>query len=382
MVFDKRFVAVIAAGFAAFLNLYPPQPLLPQLEEAFGLASGGAAITVSAGTLGVALLAPVAGVVTDIVGRARVMTIAVLALGAATVLSGTADSLGSMLVWRFACGLFIPGIVAAAVGSLGDDPDPRHAAKAAGQYISGTVLGGFSGRFLAGLIADFFGWRMAFYAIGVLTILLLPLILPGMKQTHAHPHGSVREALIAAAGHLHNPQLLATFAIGFGLLFALVATFTYAALRLAQEPFRFSPSALGSVFAVYLLGVAVTPFTGRWIAASGRARVATIATSLGIAGIVTTLVPNATIIVAGLAVSSVGIFILQAIATGFVPTAAQHAKSAAVGLYTSAYYFGGSIGAIAPALLWRHFGWTPVVGVIVVAQLVLMTLARRLWRRG
>ena len=56
-----------------------------------------------------------------------------------------------MLAWRFACGLFIPGIVAAAVGSLGDDPDPRHAAKAAGQYISGTVLGGFSGRFIAGV---------------------------------------------------------------------------------------------------------------------------------------------------------------------------------------------------------------------------------------
>lgn len=232
---DQRFVAVIAAGFAAFLNLYPPQPLLPQLEEAFGLPSGGAAIAVSAGTLGVALLAPLAGVVTDIVGRARVMTIAVIALGTATILSGTAQSLGSMLAWRFACGLFIPGIVAAAVGSLGDDPDPRHAAKAAGQYISGTVLGGFSGRFLAGVIADFFGWRVAFYAIGVLTILLLPLILPGMKQAHVHAHGSVRDALIAAAGHLRNRQLLATFAIGFGLLFTLIATFTYAALRLAAE---------------------------------------------------------------------------------------------------------------------------------------------------
>jgi YNFM family putative membrane transporter len=380
MTLDRPRIAIVAAGFGAFLNLYPPQPLLPQLEAAFGLASGGAAVTVSAGTLAVALLAPFAGVVTDLAGRLRVMAISIIGLGLATILSGTAHSLGEMLAWRFACGLFIPGIVAAAVGSLGEDPDPRHAARAAGQYISGTVLGGFSGRFLAGLITDLAGWRTAFYCIGLLTLFLLPVILPGMKQAAAHPHATVGSTLQAAAGHLRNRRLLALFAIGFGLLFALVGTFTYAALLLAAPPYHFSPAALGSIFAVYLVGVAVTPFTGKWIGRHGRGALATAAMMFAMAGIALTLLPSAAVIVIGLAVSSGGIFMLQALATGFVPTAADGAKAAAVGLYTSAYYFGGSIGAVAPALLWRAFGWNSVVPLLAAVHLALLVLARRLWR--
>jgi predicted MFS family arabinose efflux permease len=381
MSFDQRRAAVVTAGFAAFLNLYPPQALLPQLEQAFGVASGGATITVAAGPLSVALLAPFAGIVTDIAGRARMMAIAITGLGAATILSGTAHSLGEMLLWRLACGLFVPGIVAAAAGSLGDDPDPRHAARAAGQYIAGTVLGGFSGRFLAGLLTEYLGWRAAFYVIGGLTLALLPLVLPGMRLAGLpHAPSPPREALRAATAHLRNRPLVTAFAIGFGLLFSLVATFTYAALHLAAPPYLLSPAAIGSMFAAYLVGVVLTPFTGRWVAAYGRARVATIGMTLAILGILLTLAGGASLILTGLAVSCGGIFMLQALATGFVPVAASQAKSAAVGLYTSAYYFGGSVGAIAPAHIWQRYGWPGCVALLVAVHLALLLVARRLWR--
>jgi predicted MFS family arabinose efflux permease len=380
MPFDQRRSAVVTAGFAAFLNLYPPQALLPQLDQAFGVASGGATVTVAAGPLSVALVAPFAGIVTDIVGRARMMAVAMTGLGLATILSGTAHSLGEMLFWRFACGLFVPGIVAAAAGSLGDDPDPRQAARAAGHYIAGTVLGGFSGRFLAGFVAEYLGWREAFYVIGGATLALLPLVIPGMRLADpTHAPSPPREALRAAASHFRNRRLIAAFGIGFGLLCSLVATFTYAALHLAAPPYSLSPAAIGSMFAAYLVGVVLTPFTGRWVAAYGRSKVATVGMGFAILGILLTLLGGASVILFGLAVSCGGIFMLQALATGFVPTAAGHAKSAAVGLYTSAYYFGGSVGAIAPALVWQRFGWPGCVGFIVVVHLALLLVARRLW---
>ena len=380
MPFDQRRAAVVMAGFAAFLNLYPPQALLPQLEQAFGVGSGGATVTVSAGALSVALLAPFAGIVADIVGRARVMAIAMTGLGLATILSGTANSVGEMLFWRFACGLFVPGIVAAAAGSLGDDPDPGHAVRAAGQYIAGTVLGGFSGRFLAGFITEYLGWRAAFYGIGGLTLALLPVVIPGIRLAgRSHPPPRPRDAFRAAAAHLGNRRLLAAFSIGFGLLFALVGTFTYAALHLAAPPYSLSPAAIGSVFAVYLVGVALTPFTGKWVAAHGRRKVATVGMTFAILGILLTLLGGVPVIITGLAVSCGGTFMLQALATGFVPTAATQAKSAAVGLYTSAYYFGGSVGAIAPSLVWQRFGWPGCVAFLVIVHLTLLLVARRLW---
>ena len=55
--------------------------------------------------------------------------------------------------------------------------------------------------------------------------------------------------------HLRNPRLLATYAVGFGVLFNFIATFTYLSFHLAAPPFNKSPAFLGSIFVVYLVGL-------------------------------------------------------------------------------------------------------------------------------
>ena len=54
----------------------------------------------------------------------------------------------------------------------------------------------------------------------------------------------------AAYTHLKNSRLLATYCIGFCVLFSLVATFTYITFYLAEPPFHLEPAALGSIFFV------------------------------------------------------------------------------------------------------------------------------------
>jgi MFS family permease len=370
----------VAAGFGAFLNLYPPQALLPELEIAFGTGPGGAAATVAAGTLAVAVAGPFAGLVADLLGRRAVIAAATAALAAATMLTGTADTLGEMLVWRLISGCFVPGILASAVGALGDETEPGEAARIAGYYISGTLLGGFSGRFLAGVLAEYFGWRAAFFALGALTLVLVPLLLAGIPRsaTTKAEHRSV--ALRGALAHLRNARLLATFAIGFGMLFAVMVTFTYAPLHLAAPPYRLSSAQLGSVFAVYLVGIVVTPLTGSLIARFGRRRLSTAAAILAMVGIATTLVGSVPIIVAGLAISSSGLFLIQSLATGFIPAAAAEAKSTAAGLYSSFYYLGGTLGAVVPALIWKPFGWPGCVALLVATHVTLVLICRTLWR--
>ena len=46
---------------------------------------------------------------------------------------------------------------------------------------------------------------------------------------------SVRQML----AHFRNKQLLATYAVGFGVLFNFIATFTYISFRLAAAPVQF-----------------------------------------------------------------------------------------------------------------------------------------------
>ncbi len=67
------------------------------------------------------------------------------------------------------------------------------------------------------------------------------------------------------ATHVRNRQLVATYAIGFCILCAQIATFTYVTFHLAAPPFGLSTAALGWIFVTYLLGAVVTPVAGAWI---------------------------------------------------------------------------------------------------------------------
>ncbi len=71
-------------------------------------------------------------------------------------------------------------------------------------------------------------------------------------------------------GHLRNPQLLATYAVGFGTLFTFVALFTYVNFVLAAPPFNLTPTLLGAIFVTYLAGAVTVLGLGRAIARFGR----------------------------------------------------------------------------------------------------------------
>src|SRR5262249_60755072 len=69
MAFDFRRLAVALSGFCTFLNLYSPQALLPELSREFGASAAEISTIMTAGTLAVALTAPITGAIADVVGR-------------------------------------------------------------------------------------------------------------------------------------------------------------------------------------------------------------------------------------------------------------------------------------------------------------------------
>src|SRR5262249_49814820 len=80
------YLAVAAAGFCAFLNLYAPQSLLPLLASEFGVGAALISTIMTAGTLAIALTAPFTGVVADVLGRKRVISVAMFAVVIPTAL--------------------------------------------------------------------------------------------------------------------------------------------------------------------------------------------------------------------------------------------------------------------------------------------------------
>lgn len=256
--------ALFITGFGTFVNLYAPQPLLPRFRQIFAASELQVSLMVSAPVLAVALAAPLVGLAADAVGRKRVIVCALLAAALPTAFAGFATTLNQLIAWRFAQGLFIPGIIAVAMAYVSEE-SPRHlAGSTMATYVTGTVVGGFAGRFASGLIAPHWGWRAAFVVLGGATFaggLATWALLP--RSTRFVAQNGDGATLRGLRAHLHNRQLLATFAVGFNVLFSLVGAFTYVNFYLADKPFSLGAAALSSIFGVYLIGAVLTPIAGR-----------------------------------------------------------------------------------------------------------------------
>jgi len=338
-------------------------------------------LTLTASTLGVALAAPIAGRVADRVGRKRVIVGAAFALAAASFLAATSASLWQLIFWRFLQGVFTPGVFAVTIAYIHEQWPPARAGAATAAYVSGTVLGGFGGRFIAGIVAADVSWRTSFVVLGAIiaaAATVLWRMLPAGQPPAAELRGNSRIGSVRAL--FRNPQLVSGFAVGFGVLFSLVALFTYVIFLLAAPPYSLSTTALGSVFFVYLIGAAITPFVGPVIDRRGHRHGMLVAASFGIVGASLTLAPNLVVILAGLATCSTGVFIAQAAASSHVGAAAVKDRGLAVGLYATFYYIGGSAGASLPAMFWDRWGWPACVLLVVAVQLGIAVVSILFWQ--
>ena len=371
---DTRNIAVATAGFFAFLNLYSPQALLPALAREFGVGAAEISSIMTASALAIALTAPFTGAAADVLGRKRIITAAMLAVVVPMAGAAFASDVPSLIVWRFLQGLLLPPIFAVTVAYIGDEWPRAEIPAAAGIYVTGSSLGGFCGRFIPGVLGDLVGWRGAFLALAALTLagaILIMRLLPSEKSFVRSPGiaASARQML----RHLKTPQLVATYAIGFGILFNFIALFTYVSFHLAAPPFNFSSAMLGTVFVTYLAGAAISPMAGRLLARLGRLSFMLAATAVWAGGCLLTLVPSISVIVAGLVLCAACGMLCQTVATSHVTTIAREGRSSAVGLYVTSFYAGGSVGAFLPGLAWNAGGW-PAFVAMAVAMLAIMAL--------
>ena len=273
---------VVLAGFTAFINLYATQPLLPLLRRVFDANPFAVSLTITVSTLAVAVAAPIVGRLADRIGRRRVIVGSSTLLAVATGLAATSRSLPQLLAWRLVQGLLTPGVFAVTIAYIHERWPASHSGRATGAYVSGTVLGGFSGRAVAGVLASSVSWQAAFLALagmiaGMATGLWvwLPPEPPRPETPWAASQAAATATLSGSASPwrlLRHPQLLATDAIGFCVLFTQVAMFTYVTFHLAEPPFSLSTFALAWLFVVYLFGAAVTPFAGGWSDRFGHLR--------------------------------------------------------------------------------------------------------------
>jgi predicted MFS family arabinose efflux permease len=377
MAIDFRRLAVAAAGFSTFLHLYAPQALLPELAREFGVSAAQISAMITASTLAIALTAPFTGAAADVLGRKLLITTAMFAVTVPVLMETVATTPGTLIFWRFIEGLLLPPIFTVVLAYVGDEWPPAKVVGVAGLYVSASSLGGFCGRLVPGIVGDIAGWRYAFLAIaaiGLAGAIVVAAKLPREKRF-------VRSEGFLASGrqmlrHLGNLQLMATCAVGFGVLFNFIAIFTYVSFRLAAPPYNFTPSLLGAVFFTYLVGAVATPWTGRVVMRYGRRTLMIGVIAVWLVGLALLLASPLLLILIGLSLCAGCGMLCQATSTGYVTASASEGRSSAIGLYVSSFYIGGSVGGVAAGALWSAAGWWGVVALsaAVVAMMGMIVI--------
>lgn len=378
-------VALFAAGLATFAMLYSTQPLLPELARVFQVSPSQSAFSVSLATLGLGLALLVAGPVSEVLGRTKLMRWSVAVAAAIAVLCTLAPNWTTLLALRGVQGIALAGLPAVAMAYLREEVHADSHARASGLYIAGTAVGGMTGRLVAGGLADLGGWRAALGGIallGVVCAVLVVFLLPESRNfTRAAPNRQTIRVL-------KDPALLALYGIAATAMGAFVAIYNATGFRLAGAPYGLGPGLAGLVFAVYLVGSASSATAGRLADNLGRRAVVPIGCLVTLAGVAITLAEPLPIVILGLAVMTAGFFAVHGVASGWVAVRA-HAGGGGTGqaasLYLFAYYLGSSVFGGLAGTAWAHAAWPGVAaeaGALLLVTLVLALLLRRVPSRA
>lgn len=141
-----------------------------------GLLSG-TAFAVFYATLGMPL-----ALVADRWNRRNLIGLSLFVWSGMTALSGLANNFWQLAIARIGVGVGEAGCSPSAHSMLADLYPANRRATALGIYALGIPIGIMFGMFAGGSIADAFGWRMAFFVVGVPGLLLSVLVFLTVKE--------------------------------------------------------------------------------------------------------------------------------------------------------------------------------------------------------
>lgn len=376
--FRRTTLALFAAGFSTFALLYCVQPLMPEFSREFHVSAAESSLTISltTGLLAISMLA--AGSISEAWGRKPIMVVALFASAGLTVISALMPRWHGVLAIRALEGVTFSGLPAIAMAYLSEEMGRDAIGLAMGLYISGSGLGGMSGRLLTGLLTDLVSWRFAVGTIGVLGLVAAVIFwrsLPPSKHFRAEPlaPGALLDSF---ADHMRDFGLVGLFTEGFLLMGSFVTIYNYISYRLVAPPYNLSQTEVGLIFIVYLVGIVSSAWVGDLAGRLGRRKVLWATILVMLSGVCLTLLGSLAAIISGMAVMTFGFFGGHSVASSWVGLRAQRNRAQASSLYLFFYYLGSSLVGWSGGLFWARSHWHGVAGFIAIllAAAFLITL--------
>jgi YNFM family putative membrane transporter len=294
-----------------------------------------------------------------------------------TILSAFTPDFHLFLVLRLFQGIAIAGFPSIAMTYLNEEFSPRDIGRVIGYYVSGTAIGGLTGRILTGCLTDISNWQMAFLIEGILSLsasIWFLLYLPDSNNFNKI-NISFRRFASGLKNTLLNGRLACMYLTGFFLMGAYVIVLNYIGYPLTNPPYNLSHTVFGFLFVVNIFGVLSSMIFGRLADRYSRRVIMAVALAIFLAGVLLTLNQSLIVKILGIALVAFGFLAGHSVASGWVGfIASKDQKGPASSYYLLFYYVGSSVLGWVGGIFLRAFGWNGVV-FCVCASIVIAGLA-------
>lgn len=172
-------------------------PLLPEISRTMHLSQDAASWLLTVTMLAGTVCAPVCGRLGDMIGKRRVLAVALGLMTAGSLLGAVAWSFGSLLAARMLQGAAF-GVLPLGISILKDELPPERIMAGTATMSSTLGVGGAIGMPLAGVIAQLLSWHAVFWAATAASSVMLVLVLVFVPESPVRAGG--RFDLLGALG--------------------------------------------------------------------------------------------------------------------------------------------------------------------------------------
>ncbi|MCA1323265.1 MFS transporter [Herbaspirillum sp. alder98] len=367
-------IASLALGvFGLVTAEFLPASLLTAMATDLGISDGAAGQAVTATAIVGAIAAPTIPVVTRNFDRKRVIIALTLLLVLSNVLAVTAANLPVLLVSRVMLGVALGGFWSMAAALAMRLVPEKLFARAMSAILTGVSVATVCAAPIGAYMGNLWGWRSAFVAAGVLSVITLAVQVVAIPKLPPRDHPNLKVLFELLGRGDVRVALLAVLLVISGHF----AGFTY--IRpLMENVTHLSVNTISAILLGYGVGGFLGNFVGGFIAerseryavVCGGALIAVLAVTLWVAG--------SSAVVAAVAITLWG-FAFGAFPVGFqtwiVRAAPDHAEGAG-GLLVAAFQVAIASGAIGGGVMVDHVGALggPIFAAIALTLGTLLTL--------
>jgi DHA1 family multidrug resistance protein-like MFS transporter len=387
--FSPFITLCLMGGLAIFSSTMAKNPALPLFVRSMGVPVETLGLIAAASTVVGILVSLPAGILSDLIGRRRVILAAAVVFATAPFLYLLITQPWQLVLVRIYHGLATAILGPVALATVADTFQKGRGEKMA-WYSSATMVGRFVAPFVGGLLifGDNFHW--VYVADGVAGVLALLAAIRLPVTTNAH--GSAWQAFKAQRGKygqeiafvFKHGGILATSGIDAIQYFAYGCLETFVPVYL-NEKLGYSAWEIGLLFTFQILSATFTkPIMGRLSDKYGRIPLITAGLVLG--GIATgtlILVSNYFLIAVLMAVFGLGLATVTASTSALVADLSRdQGRGSALGILSSIMDVGQSSGPIVAGALIGAFTYQITFGAVGAAMIIVSLVYRVGMRRS